>query len=88
MPLVLLPAIVVIIPTLVELRLLLILGVDVVGVEVDGTKVGLMLEEQASNEVRKIQVNKSLGRRVPGCGGGHCHLADTIVTTIRGVHVI
>ena len=87
MPLVLLPAIVVIIPTLVELRLLLILGVDVVGVEVDG-KVGLVLEEQASNEVRKIEVNKSLGRRVPGCGGGHCHLADTIVTTIRGVHVI
>ena len=79
----------VIIPTLIlELRLLLILGVDVVGVEVDGTKVGLMLEEQASNEVRKIQVNKSLGRSEPGCGGGHCHLADTIVTTIRGVHVI
>ena len=50
----------VIIPTLVELRLLLILGVGVVGVEVDGTKVGLVLEEQASNEVRKIEVNKSL----------------------------
>ena len=47
---------VVIIPTLIlELRLRLILGVDVVGVEVDGTKVGLMLEEQASNEVRKIK---------------------------------
>jgi len=46
---------VVIIPTLVELRLRLILGVDVVGVEVDGTKVGLVLEEQASNEVRKIK---------------------------------
>ena len=78
----------VIIPTLVELRLRLILGVDVVGVEVDGTKVGLMLEEQASNEVRKIKVNKSLGRRVPGCGGGHCHLADTIIKIVRDVHVI
>ena len=77
-----------IIPTLVELRLRLILGVDVVGVEVDGTKVGLMLEEQASNEVKKIEVNKSLGRSEPGCGGGHCHLADKIVTTIRDVHVI
>ena len=58
---------VVIIPALIlELRLLLILGVDVVGVEVDGTKVGLMLEEQASNDVRKIEVNKSQGRREPG----------------------
>ena len=45
MPLVLLPAIVVIIPALVELRLLLILGVGVVGVEVDGIKVGLVLLE-------------------------------------------
>jgi hypothetical protein len=79
---------VVIIPTLVELRLLLILGVDVVGVEVDGTKVGLMLEEQASNEVRKIKVNKSLGRSEPGCGSGHCHLADTIIKIVRDVHVI
>ena len=79
----------VIIPILVlELRLRLILGVDVVGVEVDGTKVGLMLEEQASNEVRKIQVNKSLGRSEPGCGGGHCHLADTIIKIVRDVHVI
>jgi len=78
---------VVIIPTLVELRLLLILGVDVVGVEVDGTKVGLMLEEQASNEVRKIEVNKSLGRSKPGCGSGHCHLADTMVMSISDVHV-
>ena len=78
----------VIIPTLVELRLLLILGVDVVGVEVDGTKVGLVLEEQASNEVRKIEVNKSLGRSEPGCGGGHCHLADTIIKIVRDVHVI
>ena len=77
----------VIIPTLVELRLLLILGVDVVGVEVDGTKVGLMLEEQASNEVRKIEVNKSLGRSEPGCGSGHCHLTDTIIIMIRNVHV-
>ncbi len=39
----------VIIPILIELRLRLILGVDVVGVEVDGTKVGLVLEE-VSNE--------------------------------------
>ena len=80
---------VVIIPTLIlELRLRLILGVDVVGVEVDGTKVGLMLEEQASNEVKKIGVNKSLGRSEPGCGGGHCHLADTIIKIVRDVHVI
>ena len=78
----------VIIPALAELRLLLILGVDVVGVEVDGTKVGLMLEEQASNEVRKIKVNKSLGRSEPGCGSGHCHLADTIIKIVRDVHVI
>ena len=57
----------VIIPiVVVELRLRLILGEDVVGVEVDGTKVGLVLEEQVSNEVRKIEVNKSLGRREPG----------------------
>jgi len=79
---------VVIIPILVELRLRLILGEDVVGVEVDGTKVGLMLEEQASNEVRKIEVNKSLGRSEPGCGSGHCHLADTIIKIVRDVHVI
>ena len=79
----------VIIPTLIlELRLRLILGVDVVGVEVDGTKVGLVLEEQASNEVRKIEVNMSLGRRVPRCGSGHRHLADTIIKIVRDVHVI
>ena len=55
---------VVIIPIFIlELRLRLILGVDVVGVEVDGTKVGLMLEEQASNELDNRSESESRKKR-------------------------
>jgi hypothetical protein len=59
----------VIIPTLiVELRLRLILGVDVVGVVVDNAKVGLMLivKVNKSRYKKELYVNKYLGKLVVG----------------------